>query len=520
MQSAHWRPVLRYIRRMAEPKQAGRVSDGTLLDRFVSRRDEDAFADLVKRHGPLVMGVCRRMLQDHHDAEDVFQATFLVLVRRARSIANPERLAQWLYGVAYRTALRARSLAARRRLHESRGAQSINSNMNGEILDHDLRLILDEEIQRLPHRYRAPVVLCYFAGKSKEEAARILNLPVGTVSSRLARAREKLRVRLTRRGVTLSAALLTGTLTSKTLAAPVSTSLTLSTTKAALALTAGQSLAASLVSIKVASLTEGMIRAMFLFKLKIVAAGVAAALVIGSCAGVISYRTVGAQEQKPDQSLEDRLREEIARLKKELDRAEKDLDRVQHDGSYRKVSSFRVGILAVVGTELKDGEKVPDEQLLMASVANDKRKYRRLKVGDRVELNQLLGRIDDRLARDEVTIKEYKLDSAKAELVTSEKTRDEAEQHYRSQVDLFRRNSTSKEELRAAELTWIKYKYEVVQKNAAIKVAQAELDQARTVVELHELRSPTRGVIKAILKHPGEAVQSLETVFVIQPEEK
>src|SRR5713101_6346623 len=99
MKSAHWRPVLRYIRRMAQPQQAAPVSDGILLERFVHGRDEDAFAGLVKRHGPLVMGVCRRMLHDVHDAEDVFQATFLVLVRKARSIAKPECLAHWLYGV-------------------------------------------------------------------------------------------------------------------------------------------------------------------------------------------------------------------------------------------------------------------------------------------------------------------------------------------------------------------------------------------------------------------------------------
>src|SRR5882672_7010390 len=202
MESAKRRPVLRYIRRMVEPKQAGRVSDEILLERFCTAGDGDAFASLVERHGPLVMGVCCRMLKDIHDAEDVFQATFLVLVRKARSIANPESLAQWLYGVAYRTALRARRLAAQRRFHEGRAAESMDSKMYIEFPERDLRPIIDEEIQRLPRSHRAPVVLCYFGGKTKEEAARILGLPVGTVSSRLARARERLRDRLTRRGLT------------------------------------------------------------------------------------------------------------------------------------------------------------------------------------------------------------------------------------------------------------------------------------------------------------------------------
>src|SRR6266851_2256919 len=122
MESAHWSPVLRYIRKIAAPKHIGQIPDGDLLHRFVTVHDEDAFAALVKRHSAMVMGVCRRVLNDTHTAEDVFQATFLVLVRKARSIAKPDCLGSWLYGVAYRTALRARSDAAKRCLHEHRAA--------------------------------------------------------------------------------------------------------------------------------------------------------------------------------------------------------------------------------------------------------------------------------------------------------------------------------------------------------------------------------------------------------------
>ena len=118
MESAHWSPVLRYIRKIAAPKHIGQIPDGDLLHRFVTVHDEEAFAALVKRHSAMVMGVCRRVLNDDHTAEDVFQATFLVLVRKARSIAKPECLGSWLYGVAYRTALRARCDAAKRRFHE------------------------------------------------------------------------------------------------------------------------------------------------------------------------------------------------------------------------------------------------------------------------------------------------------------------------------------------------------------------------------------------------------------------
>jgi RNA polymerase sigma factor (sigma-70 family) len=508
MKSAHWRPVLRYIRRMAEPQQAGRVSDRTLLERFVNRRDEDAFADLVERHGSLVMGVCRRVLHDTHDAEDVFQATFLVLVRKARSIAKPECLAHWLYGVAYRTALRARSDAARRRFHEHTAAVNMDSEMDMDFIWRDLRPILDEEIQRLPRSYQAPLMLCYFAGKTKEEAARILDLPVGTVSSRLARAREKLRARLTRRGLGLSSGLLASALGSKTLAGSVSASLLETTTQGGLALAAGHALAGGLVSLKVASLTHSMVKSMFLFKLKMAAAGLAAALVIGSGAGVVTYRTAAAQDQKADQSVEDRLRDEIARLKKELDRAEKEIAKLKLERTYVKVAAQREGVMGFVGTLTKD------------DLGNETNKLRPLKVGDHVEANQLLGRIDDRLARDEMTIKEKKLTATESELVISEKTRDEAKARYDTQLVLYKRKSTSEEEVRAAKLVWGKYIYEVVGKRAAIDLAKAELNQARTVLDMHNIRSPMPGVIKSIAKHPGEGVQNLETVFVIQPDEK
>jgi RNA polymerase sigma factor (sigma-70 family) len=492
---------------MAEPNHDGRVSDTVLLERFCSRHDEDAFVMLLKRHGPLVMGVCQRMLPDVHDAEDAFQATFLVMVRKARSISKPEGLAQWLYGVAYRTAVRARSEAAKRRFHEHRAAESRNSTLNGDFMWRDLRPILDEEINRLPQRYQAPIVLCYFGGKTKEEAARILNLPVGTVSSRLARAREKLRTRLTRRGLALSAGLDAGAVTGQSLAAPVSTALIEATTKAGLAIAVGQTLAAGLVSTRVISLTQGVVKSMFLSKLKMAAIGITAALMVGSGAGVVSYRTVAAQEQKTDASLEDRLREEIARLKKELNRAEKDIARLKEERSYVKVPASREGVLAFIGSFWKEGE-IETNKLLP------------LKVGDHVESGQLLGRVDDRLARDEMAIKEKKVSAAEAEVATSEKTRDEAKARYDTQVELYQKKSTSKEELRAAKLTWDKYTYEVVSKQAASDLAKSELNQARTVVEMHNIRSPGRGVIKAILKHPGEAVQSLETVIVIQPEEK
>jgi len=175
------------------------------------------------------------------------------------------------------------------------------------------------------------------------------------------------------------------------------------------------------------------------------------------------------------------------------------------------VAAQREGIISFVGTEIKEGEKVPADQKIS-------KQYRRVRKGDHVEAGQLLGRVDDRLARDEMTIKEQKLSAAKADLVVSEKTRDEAKERFATQTELYKRKATSLEEFRGAQLAVDKYTSEVASKQAAIAVAEAELNQARTVVEMHNIRSPVRGVIRTIYIHPGEGVQSLGLVFVIELE--
>jgi RNA polymerase sigma factor (sigma-70 family) len=174
-------------------------SDRHLLEQFTRRRDETAFAALVQRHGSLVLGVCRRVLQDLHDAEDAYQATFLVLVRKAGSIAKPDLLANWLCGVAYRTARKAQTKAARRRHHERRAISRSMVNHLPEAASRELRAVLAEELARLPDKYRAPLVLCDVEGLTHEEAAQQLAWPIGSMSARLARGRKMLRDRLTNR---------------------------------------------------------------------------------------------------------------------------------------------------------------------------------------------------------------------------------------------------------------------------------------------------------------------------------
>jgi RNA polymerase sigma-70 factor (ECF subfamily) len=213
------------------------LADKDLLRRFASRRDESAFEMLVHRHGPMVQGVCRRILGDAHEAEDAFQAVFLVLARKSKSIRKPELLANWLYGVACRIARKARIRAIRKDSRERRaGTMPVAGIMPvaGQLLDLEwleLKAVLDDELQQLPEKYRAPLVLCYLHGQTNVQAAEQLGWPSGSISERLARAREILRTRLNRRGLTLSAGLLALLLSEKAASADVSPLLIQSTVR-------------------------------------------------------------------------------------------------------------------------------------------------------------------------------------------------------------------------------------------------------------------------------------------------
>jgi RNA polymerase sigma factor (sigma-70 family) len=277
-------PVTDFQRQIADPPPGPDLADRHLLERFVTARDETAFAALVRRHGPMVLGVCRRLLHDAHEAEDAFQATFLVLVHKARSMARPELLGPWLHGVAYRTAARARQ-AARRRAREREAAAMPNRDPAVEAMWGELRVLLDEELGRLAQKYRAPLVLHYLEGKSTEEVARQLGCPKGTVLSRLARGRDRLRDGLVRRGVALSVWALVTALAEKAAPAAVPAVVAEGTIKAAMLTAAGQA-ATGAIPASVAALTEGVLRAMFLSKLK-VAAAVVLALGMASAVSVV-----------------------------------------------------------------------------------------------------------------------------------------------------------------------------------------------------------------------------------------
>jgi RNA polymerase sigma factor (sigma-70 family) len=268
---------------------AGALSDAALLERVVAGRDRAAFEVLVWRHGGAVLGQCRRLLRHEQDAEDAFQAVFLILLRKAGSVGKRQALASWLYKVAFRAALRLRRRQQSRR--ERPAVDVAAADATPELLWRDLRPVLDEEVRRLPEIYRTPFILCYLQGLTNEDAARQLGCPRGTILSRLAWARQRLRDRLTRRGLALSAAALTTCLSVAEASAALPAALVQTTVNAASLFAAGTPVAGA-VSAQAISLTQGVLRDMFLTKLKIVTA-----VLLG--VGAMALGVAGLAAQRP-----------------------------------------------------------------------------------------------------------------------------------------------------------------------------------------------------------------------------
>ncbi len=269
--------LIHQLDRLFRHGTAAGLSEGELLDRFVAANDESAFEVLIARHGPMVLGVCRRLLRDPNDVDDAFQATFLVLVRKAGTLRRRDLLGNWLYGVAHKVATRSRVLAAKRTARVPHGQDAIDgldAGREGSIALSDQPdppadepcPWVHEEVRLLPEKYRSLVLLCYFEGLTHEQAAERLGCPIGTVKGRLSRAREILRKRLVRRGVTVSSAAIGSALADVTLRAAVPEALKSATLGAVRA--AGSS---SSTVLPIATLADGVVQAMISAKLKSIA---------------------------------------------------------------------------------------------------------------------------------------------------------------------------------------------------------------------------------------------------------
>jgi RNA polymerase sigma factor (sigma-70 family) len=309
--------VLRHLRRAVLLSGAEGLPDEQLLTAFLLHREEAAFEAMLRRHGPMVLGVCRRILRNSHDAEDAFQATFLVLARKAGSIRSQQVLASWLYGVAYRTAMKARTMNMKRREREREAGACSGPKRPADGASEELLERLDHELNRLPEKYRVPVVLCELEGHGRKEAARILGVPEGTLSWRLAQARKVLTRRLARFGTVTVAALLAEAAAS----ARPSPMLLKSTAQAVLK--------AGAVPAQVLTLTQGVLKAMLLTKLKITACAAALMLLAGISVTGLTYQATGqqfnpgpdngiARESRPQADDLESLRLEIEALRKEL----------------------------------------------------------------------------------------------------------------------------------------------------------------------------------------------------------
>jgi RNA polymerase sigma factor (sigma-70 family) len=262
--------LIQHLRHAVLRQDGAGLTDGELMELYVTRREEAAFEALLHRHGPMVLGVCRRVLRNEADAEDAFQATFLVFARKAASIRSRNTVSSWLYSVAHNMALKAKAMNHKRRVKERESGTAPKEESRAEVWQ-ELQVLLDAELSRLPDKYRVPIVLCDLEGKTIKDAARQLGCPQGTLATRLNRGRAQLAKRLARHGLVLSGSAAIAALSHGEALACMPKALIDSTIRAAsLLATAGQGAAAGVISTKVAALTEGMMNSMLLTKLKVV----------------------------------------------------------------------------------------------------------------------------------------------------------------------------------------------------------------------------------------------------------
>jgi RNA polymerase sigma factor (sigma-70 family) len=346
--------------------EADQATDAQLLDAFITRKDQAAFEVIVRRYAPMVLGVCRRILRNHHDAEDAFQATFLVLVHKAASIWPRVLVANWLHGVACNTARKAKAAIGRRVLREMQVTQTPEPETAPPDPWLDLLPMLDQVLLCLPEKYRLPIVLCDLQGLSIKEAMQQLGWPQGTVAGRLARGRELLARRLTARGLVVPAGLLTGVWLPHAASASVPHLLVLSAVQFASALTAGQQSTAAAIPSKVLTLTEGVLKAMLLTRLKITGVAVVAALLLlggGACA----YQAFASKDGAGHPEAEQRTPKAASQSPQSAppktpvgggDKKEQKTDQEQLQGKWRLVKAERSGMTWVVA---KNGELVCED---------------------------------------------------------------------------------------------------------------------------------------------------------------
>jgi RND family efflux transporter MFP subunit len=526
---------------------AGGLTDGELLEQFLRHPDalgEAAFAILVERHGPMVLRVCRGVLRDEHEAEDALQATFLVLARRARGIHKRGSVASWLFGVAVRVASRARTAASRRRDLQRRGAamarQPATAGEPPELLPE-----LHEEVDRLPEKYRAPIVLCGLEGLTHEQAAQRLGVPVGTVKVRFARAKERLRGRLLRRGLAPSLAALAGALSSGANAA-IPASLAQSTARHAMQFATARA-AAGATSLTVAALAQGVLRAMFLTRLKAAALAVTTlALALAAAWGLTPapvVRAGPAQAQADEPTPPPSTGKPsgpgpfVLEAVKRMDLTKKttqqgDVRPVREIDLYSRVSGYVAEAKMELGDQVKAGQilariESPDavaelernEALLLQAQADVKRTQAALRVAHAGILASKAGRQAASAALEKTAANAayrarslVRMKDLGQRAAIEQKLVDEAEDQAQSAASA-REAAKADLETAAAGVLESEAKLEqaaaeVEQANASVQVVQACVKKARALLDSATIHCPFDGTISAISCHVGDFVRS------------
>ena len=324
MPKAIYDDVLRFLHHACGLKGGGDKPDRELVERYLGH-EQTAFSLLMQRHGPMILGICRRLAADPHAAEDGFQATFMVLIRQAASIRKKESLAPWLHGVARRLVLKARARAAANRRREERTLLMASPDPVQELTVRELRSCLDEEIAQLPVKYQTPILLCYFEGKSYNQAAQEIGCPKTTFTNRLNRGLELLRRQLNCRGITLAGAALATAVTEAAAAPPLPAILAVNTMKAASLLGGGKAVACGCLTATALALAEEALTGMLLVKGKIVLMVLALGLAVGGV-GWAGYKGIPETGQPGPKALV-----QAPTIKKQVDEPTKEEKGVARD---------------------------------------------------------------------------------------------------------------------------------------------------------------------------------------------
>jgi RNA polymerase sigma factor (sigma-70 family) len=458
--------VVQHLRRSALQQAAARLLDGELLERYISGRDDAAFEALVRRHGAMVLGVCQRILRNHADAEDAFQATFLVLVRKAGSIRKKGAVANWLYGVAHHTALKARAMNQKRRRKEL-VAGTMSKPQIAEEVWHQVQALVDGELSLLPENYRTAIVLCDLEGKTIKEAAAHLGWPQGTLATRLRRGRRLLAGRLAPHGLALSGAALAAALSPSMAPAAVSPPLVAVTLRAAALLAAGKHLCAGgIISTNVAALTEGVLKAMLLTKLKSATAVLLVLAVLAAGAGGVSQSANLNDGQVPVQP---------GNAPAQAARPGKDVNA----GTERLLISSQVkGIIVEVS-----------------------------KPGDKVRTGRVVARLDDRAAKAAVDSARARVEAAKADHAAAAARLDVAVRRAQRLKVLLDNKAIAEAECQEALDTREQARADLSSRSAALKRAEGDLKEAQVRLTRFVLRSPVAGTVRAVFHRPGELIE-------------